>query len=126
MYSINSIIKATLAVSAIWAMNSSAIAEYFNVPQGTLSAALDVYVAQSGIQIAVSSQALKGVQSKGVSGDMSPERALAEILAGTGFTTHQAGNSVAIVRVSPAHAERGYNSLTKYPTVRSGRPSDFS
>jgi outer membrane receptor protein involved in Fe transport len=75
-----------------------AAAETFNVPSGALSAALDAYTRQSGIDIAVSAQALKGVESKGVAGDMSPEEALSRILSGTGFSTRHVGNGVAIVR----------------------------
>src|SRR6185312_4201322 len=77
---------------------SGAAAGSFNIPGGTLSAALDAYSAQSGVQVAISSEALRGVRSKGVSGDMSPEQALTQLLSGTGFVARRAGNSVAVVR----------------------------
>jgi iron complex outermembrane recepter protein len=93
----NLIAMAVLCMGAL--LNAAtANAETFNIPRGTLSAALDAYTAQSGVDLAVSAQALKGVQTKGVAGDMSAEEALARILNGTGFSTRRAGNAVAIVR----------------------------
>ena len=80
-------------------------AEPFNVPSGTLAAALEAYTAQSGVDIAVSSQALKGVESKGVAGDMSPDQALSRILSGTGFSTRRVGNGVAVIRNTSQHSE---------------------
>jgi iron complex outermembrane receptor protein len=92
-----------------------ASAESFNVPGGALSAALDAYTRQSGIDIAVSTQALKGVESKGVAGDMSPEEALSRILSGTGFSTRRVGSGVAVVRVAPRSTNEA--SLEKIATA---------
>jgi hypothetical protein len=47
------------------AMSSHALAQDFSVPAGDLKHALDVYRAQTGIALVVSSEAIKGVQSKG-------------------------------------------------------------
>jgi iron complex outermembrane receptor protein len=93
------------AAGAFALVASAALAETFNIPRGTLSAALDAYTAQSGVDLAVSAQALKGVQTRGVAGDMSPEEALARILTGTGFGTRRVGNAIAIVRDERAMTE---------------------
>jgi len=82
-----------------------AVAVTFNIPNGTLAAALDAYSIQSGVEVSVSSQALQGVRTKGVSGDMSSESALSKILTGTGFTARHAGSSIAIVRAAAEHSE---------------------
>jgi len=105
MNRLRDIIIAASAGSFALLVAVSAAAEPFNIPSGTLSAALDAYTAQSGVDIAVSSQALKGVESKGVAGDMSPDEALSRILSGTGFSTRHVGNGIAIVRNISQHSE---------------------
>jgi len=92
-------------------MASTASAETFNIPEGTLSAALDAYSAQSGIPVAISTAALQGVRTKGASGEMSSERALSQILSGTGFAVKRVGSSLAVVRSSAEHSENVTNEL---------------
>jgi len=92
------IFAAVIAVLVSWLVGASAIASTFNIPKGALAAALEAYSAQSGLQIAISSDGLAGTQTKGVSGEMTPEQALSRILSGTGFTSRHIGNSIAVVR----------------------------
>ena len=101
----NGIFAATFAGSMSWLMATSAMAGSFSIPAGTLAAALDTYSSQAGVQLAISSQALQGIRSKGAAGEMSSEQALSRILSGTGFTSRRAGDSVAIVRASAEHSE---------------------
>src|SRR6185437_8839929 len=82
-----------------------ASAENFNIPGGTLSAALDEYAAQTGMPIAATTKSLTGVRTRGVSGEMSPDEALTQLLSGTGFAVHHVGSTLAIVRASAAHSE---------------------
>ncbi len=82
-----------------------ALAEKFNIPSGTLSAALDEYSMQSGVPLAVASKTLGGVRTNGVAGEMSPGDALTQLLSGTGFAVHHVGSTLAIVRVSSEHSE---------------------
>src|SRR6185437_6985401 len=77
----------------------------FAIPEGTLSSALDKYTAQTGVDLAVSAQALKGVKTRGVAGTMSPDEALSRLLSGTGFITRRVGNAIAIVRASSEQSE---------------------
>jgi iron complex outermembrane receptor protein len=93
------------AVLSSLLMTQQVLAVTFNIPNGTLAAALDAYSIQSGVEVSVSSQALQGVRTKGVSGDMSSESALSKILSGTGFTARHAGSSIAIVRAAAEHTE---------------------
>ena len=94
-----------LMASASWLFASAAIAGTFNIPGGTLAAALDAYSAQSGVQVAVSSDLLQGARSKGVMGDMSSGQALSRILSGTGLIARPVGSSIAIVRVPSERSE---------------------
>lgn len=63
-----------------------AAAESFNIPGGDLESALNTYVTQTGVHLIVSEDAIKGVHSRGVKGDLPAEQALSRILAGSGFT----------------------------------------
>jgi iron complex outermembrane receptor protein len=96
---------ATIAISVSWLIGTTAIASAFNIPGGTLAAALEAYSAQSGLQLAISSDGLAGTQTKGVSGEMTPEQALSRILSGTGFTSRHIGNSIAVIRASADRSE---------------------
>ncbi len=97
MSQLKSVLLTGIAASAAF-FASPVFAESFDIPGGTLSVALDEYTAQTGVDLAVSAQALQGVKTKGVAGTMSADDALAHILSGTGFTTHHVGNAVAIIR----------------------------
>ena len=116
------ILATTLTGSTSWLLATSAIAASFNVPSGTLAAALDAYSAQSGVQIAISSQAMQGVRSKGVTGDMSPDQALSQILSGTGFTSRRAGDSIAIVRSPAYHSENVYENVPNVTLAQAAPP----
>jgi outer membrane receptor protein involved in Fe transport len=59
------------------------------VPSGDLKAALDRYKAQSGISLFVPREAVRGVQTHGVKGDLPPDEALTRLLRGTGFTARR-------------------------------------
>ncbi|HVZ70513.1 MAG TPA: TonB-dependent receptor, partial [Rhizomicrobium sp.] len=78
------------AIAAVWALAATTTnAATFNVPSGSLEAALDAYSQQSGIQLVIPNDQLKGVRSPGAHGDLQPSDALSRILSGTGFTTER-------------------------------------
>ncbi len=74
-----------------------AFAANFNIPSGDLATALDAYAAQTGVELIVSEDALKGRHSDGASGQISADDALAQILKGTGFTIHREAGAIALV-----------------------------
>ncbi len=78
-------------------LSSVACAENFNIPGGTLAAALDSYTAKTGVDLVVSAQALKGIRTNGAKGDMSPDEALSRLLSGTGFAMQHESGAIAIV-----------------------------
>jgi outer membrane receptor protein involved in Fe transport len=66
-----------------------ATARSFDIPGGSLETALDAYAAQTGTPLIVSNDAIKGIHSKGVKGDLAPGEALMRLLSGTGFTVQR-------------------------------------
>jgi len=88
-----------LATSAVVLMSTSGWAASFDIAGGDLKSALGEYAAQTGVPLMVSDDAIKGVRSAGVRGDLSVDAALARILAGTGFVAeHHSGGTIAVVR----------------------------
>src|SRR5580692_12202103 len=85
--------------AAFMVLGGVALAENFNIPAGDLKAALDAYTTQTGVELIVSSVALKGVKTRGAQGDLSADGALSRILSGTGFATRRApSGAIGIVR----------------------------
>ena len=92
-------LKAVLATTASFALFAgAAAAKEFNIPDGDLGTALNAYMAQSGAALVISLDAVKGVRTRGVKGDLSPDAALSRILSGTGFTTQHDSGVIAVVR----------------------------
>jgi len=76
-----------------------ASAASFDVPGGSLESALDTYSRQSGMQLVIPNDQLKGARSAGVHGELPPSQALSRILTGTGFIAKRdASGIVGIVR----------------------------
>jgi iron complex outermembrane receptor protein len=78
--------RPTLLISTcVLLLVSLAHAENFNIPRGDLDSALEAYMTQSGVTLVMSNEAVRGVKSPGVKGDLSSTDALVRILSGTGF-----------------------------------------
>ncbi len=91
--------------ASVWALSSVAFAQDFAIPGGDLQAALANYSSQTGVAFVVSSDELKGVQTKGVSGSLSADDALSRLLRGTGFEIrHYSSGKVGLSRGEP-HAD---------------------
>ena len=100
------ILKSILAGTAATLMASAANAENFNIPAGDLASALDAYSAQTGISLMVSSDAVRGLKTRGAKGDLTANDALSRILSGTGFATRRySTDSVAIIRNGEQQSE---------------------
>jgi len=90
--------SALLAGACMMCFAAPATAENFNIPAGDLESALNSYVTQTGVHLIVSEDAIKGVRSRGVRGELPVDQALSRILAGSGFTVHNESGVMAIVR----------------------------
>jgi len=92
--------RKALMASAVFAAfaSSAATAENFNIPAGSLDAALNAYAVQTGATLLVSNDAIKGIRSSGANGSLSQDQALTHLLSGTGFTVrHTQSGALAIV-----------------------------
>ena len=89
----------SVLIAAFIATGAFAQTRDFNIPAGELKAVLDAFVQQSGAQLVYRADEVVGVQSKGVTGSVSREEALARILEGTGFAGHRdSSGAFAVVR----------------------------
>jgi hypothetical protein len=68
----------------------------FDLPQATADKSLKRFSAQSGLEVIFSSQVAKGISTRPVKGEMTPEHALKTMLAGTGLIVVQEARSGAI------------------------------
>lgn len=67
------------------------------IPALSLAQALDVWAAQTGMQVVVASALLEGKQTPEVNGRLSAEQSLTRLLAGTGLAANVNGNQAMIV-----------------------------
>ncbi len=88
-----------LGTTCAGAVVVSAFATNFDVPGGSLEAALKAYAAQSGIQVMIPNDAISGVRTRGFKGELPPSDALSRILVGTGFSARR--DSTGIVGIVP-------------------------
>ncbi len=87
-----------ISVAIATHMANAALASSFNIPAGDMDLALRAYMTQSGVQLFVPDDVVKGLRTNGVKGQLSPDEALSRILSGTGLITHREDGAVAIVR----------------------------
>lgn len=80
----------------------------FNIPPQPLASALRQLAAESGLQIAFTTEDVGNLQSKGVQGSMSARQALSRLLAGTGVSFQFTGQSTVALR-------RGNNEVVNVP-----------
>lgn len=97
---IRTLAAALAASTCIVALATPAAAQTreYNIPAGSLKAALDAYVRQSGRQIVYKADEVRSARSPGVRGQVPADAALAALLDGSGFTTRTDGKLVAIVK----------------------------
>lgn len=111
-------LRATVAVVAIgalapemttpaFAQNTAAAAvKEFNIPSQPLSGALNVFGRQAGLQVTLASETSRGVSSASVTGEMTPEQALARLLSGTGIS-YRIQNGTVVVGTSTTAGTAG-------------------
>jgi len=101
------LLKSVLFGSACAAgLATAALGEDFNIPAGSLNAALSAYSKQAGVPLIVSADMVRGATTKGVAGNLPPEEALSRILSGTGFTVyHDPAGALGIARGKQSAAE---------------------
>lgn len=95
-----------LAIPAAIALPTVAYAQEtqqdFNIAGGDLGTALQRYSAATGVQLVYSSDLVAGKRSPGVSGRMSPQQALGQLLAGSGLSARVSGNTATLLQAGSA------------------------
>ncbi len=90
---------ALIAGTSLIALPVIAHADQFNIPGGDLKSALDAYSTQTGVELVVAGEAVRGVHTRGAKGEFTAFSALSHILAGTGFEIQRdRSGAVGIVR----------------------------
>ncbi|HUJ02733.1 MAG TPA: TonB-dependent receptor, partial [Rhizomicrobium sp.] len=90
---------ALIAGASVIGFAGAAQADRFDIPGGDLKAALDAYTNQTGVELVVAGEAVKGVRTNGAKGEFTAYAALSRILAGTGFVMQRdESGAVGIVR----------------------------
>jgi hemoglobin/transferrin/lactoferrin receptor protein len=116
---------AAIGGSAIFA--SPALAQTatrsFNIPAQPLASALNAFGRQSGLQVTLAASTSRGVAAQSVSGNLTPDQALARMLAGTGVN-YRIANGTAVIG-TPANASGDVpaeGATTLRPIVLQGQP----
>lgn len=79
----------------------------FDIPAGDLSAALEKFSTQSGIQAMYRQELVSGKRAQAVSGTLSPAAALARLLAGTGLAYERVNDRTYVLKAAePVPAKR--------------------
>jgi len=102
---INKLKPALMASACLALAAASAQAQDFNIPHGDLGTALDAYMRQAGVTVMYVPSSVRGIQSNGAEGNLSPENALTHLLQGTGFKPHRTtSGAIGILRESESQA----------------------
>jgi len=95
-------LKAALLASACaLVLPAAAHAEQFDIASGDLKSALHSFSVQTGIQLIVLDDAVRGTHTAGAKGELTAEAALTHILAGTGFVARHEDSAIAVVHEEP-------------------------
>ena len=103
---------------------ATAAKKAFDIPAGDAAATLKQFTAQAGEQLLYTMDAVKGVASNAVKGEMSPRQALDQMFAGTRLTVVQdrSNGALSVVRASDPNGERAAQAPTN--AARPNRPSN--
>lgn len=83
----------------------------FNIERQQLADALALFGQQAGVQVSANGDLVRGVETPGVSGELSTEAALQQLLAGTGLS-YRLGSNGAVTILSSAQSDSGDEALT--------------
>lgn len=86
-------------------------------PQSVVDALAD-FGRQSGLQVSMDADQVRGLSTQGVKGTMTPSQALDRLLASTGYAGRIQGRIVSLHRVSTAAADQGQNGATVLGPLR--------
>jgi outer membrane receptor protein involved in Fe transport len=88
----------------------------FDIPPGTADISLKQFIAQSGAEVVYPAEIVRGVRTQPVKGEMTPEDAIQQLLAGSVLSVKQGTNSTAFI------ISRDPNGQRAAPAIVSDRP----
>ena len=95
----------SVAAVVMVAQPAAAQTQAYNIPAQDAATAIPAFVKQSGLQVLATTQDLQGVRTNAVSGSLTSDAALKQLVANTGLTIKtNDGSSAVIVRASAADA----------------------
>ena len=89
----------------------------FNIPAQPLASALNVFGRQSGLQVSLAASTSQGVTSRAVSGNLSAQAALGQLLEGTGIPYSIFNGTAVIGRSAAAPVANGAGDSTVLATI---------
>lgn len=92
-----SLCSAALATSTAWAAP-----QHYDIPAGSLAAAISQFAAASGVTISFSHEEADGLWSSGLHGSFELEQGFAHLLQGTGLRIQQMGEKRYVLSKAPA------------------------
>ncbi len=89
----------------------------FNIPAQPLASALNAFGRQSGLQVSLAASTSQGITSRAVSGNLSAQAALGQLLEGTGIPYSISNGTAVIGRSAPAPVAAGDGNSTVLETI---------
>ncbi|WP_233124035.1 TonB-dependent receptor [Agrobacterium vaccinii] len=89
----------------------------FNIPAQPLASALNAFGRQSGLQVSLAASTSQGITSRAVSGNLSAQAALGQLLEGTGIPYSISNGTAVIGRSVPAPVASGDGNSTVLETI---------
>jgi len=115
---------APVAVHAEQAMAGSPV--LFSIPAQPIQTALPLFARQSGVQILFPYDAVAGMRAQSVNGRMTPEAALARLIANTGLHIKAVGNGTIALAFEQPRATTQSPAPRPITDMRVGAPSGWS
>ena len=120
----HTLIRRFSALAALFALTLAALAQApatknFNVPAGSVTNAIKAFSGQSGVEVLMPTDAVKGVRTNAVQGDMTPRQALEKMVAGTNLTVIQDEKTGALgLRTNPASEKNADSRQASIPAAK--------
>lgn len=116
-----SVAIATVTLAHMPAAHAQSAQQNYNIPAQPLASALNVFGRQSGLQVTLAAATSQGLTSRAVSGNLSQQAALAQLLAGTGISYSIANGTAVIGRAASAPVAASDGSTVLAPIVVQGQ-----
>jgi len=120
----NNVLRAAaLAIAAFIGQAHSAEGQSVSVPAGDLTVALETLAKQAGVELVYRPEQLKGLQTKGVQGQLSSEEAVRKLLEGTTLTLRADPSGVLLISTAASPPKTSADS-PQIGVVRQARVDD--